>query len=197
LGGMKYQGDTRFEFREFGTNLTPVKRKLDALATAEEQPPSRETYIVTRLNIESNVKIRGKHLQVKGLKARLEMLEQWEPIFSKKFPVSSEDVENSVFPPLGLDIDLSEEAELTEDALLALVAGQHSLATIVVDKRRTLFDLGASEAEFCEIEIGEERLHTVAIEAPESEAAKQALRSLGLEAAGNESYPAFLQRRLF
>ena len=194
---MKYQDATRFEFRAFGTNLMPVKRKLEALGTAEEQPPSRETYIVTRLNIESNVKIRGKHLQVKGLKARLQMLEQWEPIFSKKFPVSSEDVESSVFPPLGLDVYLGEEVELTEDTLLALVAEQPALATIVVGKRRTLFDLGTSEAEFCELEIGEERLHTVAIESPEAEAAKQALRDLGLEAAGNESYPAFLQRRLF
>ena len=162
-----------------------------------EQPPSRETYIVTRLNIESNVKIRGNHLQVKGLKARLQMLEQWEPILSKKFPVSSKDVENFVFPPLGLDVDLGEEAELTEDALLALVSEQPALATIVVDKRRTLYDLGDCEAEFCELEIGEEKLHTVAIEAIEAEAAKQALRDLGLEAVENESYASFLQRRLF
>jgi len=194
---MKYQGDTRIEFREFGTNLTPVKRKMEALGTAEEQQPSRETYIVTRLNIESNVKIRGKHLQVKVLRARLEMLEQWEPILGKKFPVSSKDVESFVFPPLGLDVDLGEEVELTEDALLALVSGQHALATIVVDKRRTLYDLGNYEAEFCELEIGEERLHTVAIETPEADAARQALRDLGLEAAENESYAGLLQRRLF
>jgi hypothetical protein len=194
---MKYQGDTRFEFREFGTNLTPVKRRMESLGTAEEQPPSRETYIVTRLNIESNVKIRGKHLQVKGLRARLEMLEQWQPILGKKFPVSSEDVESFVFPPLGLDVDLGEEVELTEDAFLALVSGQHALATIAVDKRRTLYDLGNCEAEFCDLEIGEERLHTVSIEAIEAEAARQTLRDLGLEAGENESYASFLQRRLF
>lgn len=194
---MKYQDATRFEFREFGTNLTPMKRKMEALGTGVEQPPSRETYIVTRLNIESNVKIRGKHLQVKGLKARLQMLEQWEPVLGKKFPVSSKDVENFAFPPLGLDVDLGEEAELTEDALLALVSEQPALATIVVDKRRTLYDLGSCEAEFCELEIGEERLHTVAIEAVEAEAAKQALRDLGLKAAENESFASFLQRRLF
>ncbi len=194
---MKYQDVTRFEFRTFGTNLIPVRRKMEARATGEEGPPSRETYIVTRLNIESNVKIRGKHLQVKGLKARLQMLEQWEPIFSKKFPVSSEDVENLVFPPLGLDVDLGEERELTEEALLELVSEQPALATTMVNKRRTLFDLGSCEGEFCELEIGEEKLHTVAIEAVEAEAAKRALRDLGLEAAANESYASFLQRRLF
>lgn len=194
---MKYQDVTRFEFRTFGTNLTPVRRKMEALGTGEDQPLSRETYIVTRLNIESNVKIRGKHLQVKGLKARLQMLEQWEPIFSKKFPVSSEDVENLVFPPLGLDVDLGEETELSEEALLALVAEQPALATIEVDKRRTLFDLGSCEAEFCVLGIGEESLQTVAVEAIEADAAKRALRDLGLEAAENESYASFLQRRLF
>jgi hypothetical protein len=194
---MKYRDVTRFEFRAFATNLTPVRRKLEALATGEEQPPSRETYIVTRLNIESNVKIRGEHLQVKGLKARYQMLEQWEPLFSKKFPVSSEDIENFVFPPLGLDVDLGDETALTEEALLALVAEQHALATVEVAKRRTLFDLGGSEAEFCELEIGEERLHTVAIEAVETEAAKRTIGDLGFEAAQNESYASFLQRRLF
>jgi hypothetical protein len=194
---MKYRDVTRFEFRTFGTNLIPVKLKMEALGTGEEQSLSRETYIVTRLNIESNVKIRGKHLQVKGLKARLQMLERWEPIFSKRLPVSSKDVENLVFPPLGLDVDLGEETELTEEALLALVSEQPALASIVVDKRRTLFDLGSCEAEFCELEIGEERPHTVAIEAIDATAAKQALRDLGLETVENESYASFLQRRLF
>jgi hypothetical protein len=194
---MKYRDVARFEFRVFATNLTPVKRKLEALATGEEQPASRETYIVTRLNIESNVKIRDEHLQVKGLKARYQMLEQWEPLFSKKLPVSTKDVENFVFPPLGLDVDLGDETELAEEALLALVAGEHALATVEVAKRRTLFDLGGSEAEFCELEIDEERLQTVAIEAVESEAAKRAIGVLGLEATQNESYASFLQRRLF
>jgi len=194
---MKYRDVARFEFRVFATNLIPVKRKLEALATGEEQPESRETYIVTRLNIESNVKIRGRKLQVKVLVARLQMLEEWEPIFSEPLPVSSKDVEDFVFPPLGLDVDLGDEAQLTEDALLALVAEQHALAAIVVDKRRTLYDLRSSEAEFCELEIGEELLHTVAVESPEAEAVSQALRDLGLETAENESYAEFLQRRLF
>lgn len=194
---MKYRDVTRFEFRTFATSLTPVKRKLEVLATGEVQPPSRETYIVTRLNIESNVKIRGEHLQVKGLKARYQMLEQWEPLFSRKLPVSSKDIEDFVFPPLGLDVDLGDETELTEEALLVLVAEQHALATAEVAKRRTLFDLGGSEAEFCELEIGEERLHTVAIEAVEPEAAKRAIGVLGLEAVQNESYALFLQRSLF
>ena len=194
---MKYKDVTRFEFRAFATNLSPVKRKLEALVTGEEQPPSREIYIVTRLNIESNVKIRGGHLQVKGLKARYQMLEQWEPLFSKKLPVSSEDVENFVFPPLGLDVDLGDERELAEDTLLALVSEQPALATVQVDKQRTLFDLGGCEAEFCALEIGEERLHTIAIEAVEAEAARRTIAELGLEAAQNESYASFLQRRLF
>ena len=193
----KFENKARFEFRQFGPDLSSIRDALAALGEGKQQEPSRETYIVTRLNIESNVKIRGAHLQVKGLRARLQMLEQWEPIFSKKLPVSSKDVENSVLPPLGLDVDLGRETQLDEDGLLAAVAQQPALATIVVDKRRTLYDLGSCEAEFGELEIGEERLHTVALETPEADAAKQVLRDLGLEAVENESYAAFLQRRLF
>jgi hypothetical protein len=67
----------------------------------------------------------------------------------------------------------------------------------VVGKRRTLFDLGDCEAEFSQLMIGEDRLQTVAVEAIDAGAATAALRQAGLEAARNESYPAFLQRRLF
>ena len=90
-----------------------------------------------------------------------------------------------------------ETPPLSEGGLLALVAQQPALATIEVDKRRTLYDLGGCEAEFCELKIGEDRLQTVAVEAVEADAAKAALQDIRLEVARNESYAAFLQRRLF
>ena len=194
---MKYQDEIRFEFREFGKDLSSVQRRLSELGTGVAQPPSRETYIVTRLNIESNVKIRAKRLQVKGLRARLQMLEQWQPVLNQKFPITAREVEDVVLPALGLDVDLGETPPLSEGGLLALVAQQPALATIEVDKRRTLYDLGGCEAEFCELKIGEDRLQTVAVEAVEADAAKAALQDIRLEVARNESYAAFLQRRLF
>lgn len=194
---MKFQDVSRFEFRIFGSDLSELRDALAALGAGVAQPESRETYIVTRLNVESNVKIRAHRLEVKGLQGRLRLLEQWEPVLKSEFPVPADPIENIVAPALGVDVELEEASPLTEHALLALLAEQPSLASVVVDKERTLFDLGACEAEFTALRIGDEQLQTVAIETPEAEAAEALVRRLGLEAMQNESYPLFLQRRLF
>jgi hypothetical protein len=188
---------TRFEFRRFGEDFTVMRDRFAALGSASKQPASRETYIVTRLNIESNVKIRRGRLQVKILRGRLQMLEEWARPLDADFPVSVEDVEGIVIPALGLDLEIGSGGALSEGALLAVVSGQHALATVKLDKQRTLYDLGNCTAEFCELRIGGDKLHTIAIETPDAEAAHAVLNQVGLGEAQNESYPAFLQRRLF
>jgi hypothetical protein len=194
---MKFQDVTRFEFRVFGDNLAALREAFAALATGEAQPASRETYILTRLNVESNVKIRGDRLEVKGLQGRLRLLEQWQPILKSEFPVPADDIENVVAPALGVDMELDAVPPLTEDVLLALAIEQPALGSVVVEKQRTLFDLGDCEAEFTHLVIGDERLETVAIEAIEAKAAERVLKRTGLDAQQNESYSVFLQRRLF
>jgi len=194
---MKLQDETRFEFRQFGKDLSAVKQAFAALGRGNEHPARSETYIVTRLNIESNVKIRAGRLEVKGLRGRLGMLEQWTRVLDAEFPVTVEEIENVVIPALGLDLELGSGGALTEGALLALVSGQPALATVEVEKRRTLFDLDDCEAEFCELRIGDDRLHTISIEAIDAEAVRSVLRKARLEDVQNESYAAFLQKRLF
>ena len=194
---MKFQNVARFEFRVFGDDLTGVRTAFAARGPGARQPPSRETYIVTRLNIESNVKVRSDRLEVKGLQGRLLMLEQWVPVLKSSFPVPAEEIEDVVAPALGIDLVLGRTPPLSLPALLALAAAQPALATIVVDKVRTLFDLGDCEAEFCELRLGEDRLQTVAVEAVEAGPAQTLLREAGLDGAQNESYALFLQRRLF
>jgi hypothetical protein len=194
---MKFQDIARFEFRVFADDLAQFRDAFAALGWGTEQPPSRETYIVTRLNVESNVKIRAHCLEVKGLQGRLQLLEQWQPVLKSAFPVTADDVENAVAPALGIDVDLRDAPPFTEGALVAFAAEQPALKAVVVDKRRTLFDLGDCEAEFTELGIDPDRLQTVAIEAAEAHPADALLRRVGLEAARNESYSLFLQRRLF
>jgi hypothetical protein len=194
---MKYTDETRFEFRRFGTDLSAVRDQLAALGNGEKHPERRETYIVTRLNIESNVKIRNARLEVKGLVGRLQMLEQWKPVLKAEFPVSTDAVENIVVPALGLDLELGSRGAFTESALLAALANQPALATVRVEKQRTLFDLGTCTAEFAKLKIDDDKLETIAFEAVDADAEIELLRKLGLEDADNESYAAFLQRRLF
>jgi hypothetical protein len=194
---MKFQDATRYEFREFGRDLTAARNAIAALGPGTEQEPSRETYIVTRLNIEANVKIRRSKLEVKGLRGRLQLLEQWQPMLATVLPVPAGAIEDLVAPALGINVDLDGTRAFSEAALLAFVEDQPALATIVVDKQRTLFDLGDCEAEFCELKIDGEKLHTVACEAVDAAAANAFLQRAGLMQGRNESYPAFLQRRLF
>ena len=194
---MKFQDVTRFEFRIFGRDLGAARAAFAALGAGSVQPDSRETYIVTRLNVESNVKIRDGRLEVKGLQGRLRLLEQWQPVFTSEFPVAATDIENVVGPALGIDLELATAPPLTEAVLFALVSEQPALASVVVEKQRTLFDLGDSEAEFTDLVIGDDRLQTVAVEAAEAKAAEALLARTGLDAEQNESYAVFLQRRLF
>lgn len=195
---MKFRPDeTRYEFRQFGVDLAKVRDAFAGLGKAEVLPASRETYIVTRLNIESSVKIRGGRLQVKTLQARLGALEEWARPLDAELPVSIDDVENIVLPALGLDVEIGERGALGEGALLAIARGQHALATVAVEKQRTLCEIGSCVAEFCVLHVDEEALQTVAIEALDAEALRNLLQRVGLDEAQNESYAEFLQRRLF
>jgi hypothetical protein len=195
---MAFESDeTRYEFRQFGTDLTAVRDAFAKIGKGEPHAASRETYIVTRLNIDSNVKIRGGRLQVKTLQARSGELEQWARPLNAEFPVAVTDIESIVLPALGLDIEIGEGGAFGEGALLTLARAQHALAVAEVEKQRTLFDLDVCVAEFCLLQIGEEKLQTIAVEAVDPLAALTLLRGIGLTEAQNESYAAFLQRRLF
>ena len=195
---MKVANDeTRYEFRKFGIDLTKARDVLATRGKGTVQPASRETYIVTRLNIESNVKVRGGRLQVKTLRGRLGILEQWARPLNAEFPVPVEEVESIVLPALGLDLEIGRGGALSENALLAVVSGQHALATTRADKRRTLFEIDNCVGEFCELRIDDDKLHTIAVEASDADAALALLNELGLSDEQNESYSEFLQRRLF
>lgn len=195
---MKFAPDeTRFEFRIFAPDLSSVRDALAAMAQGNQLPESRETYIVTRLNIESNVKIRGGRLQVKTLQARRGLLDQWARPLDAEFPVSVADIENIVLPALGLDLEIGERGALVESALLALLGDQHALATIDVVKQRTLYDTADCVAEFTHLTIGDDAMETVAIEAADPLAAEALMQKISIADTQNDSYAEFLQRRLF
>lgn len=194
---MKFRDVARFEFRMFGDELSALGKAFAVRGTANPQPLSREAYIVTRLNTESNVKIRDGRLDVKGLLGRLGVLEQWQPVLSAELPVAADVIENVVVPALGLDVDIAKDEPFTQSALLAWAETVADLASVVVEKQRTLFDLGACETEVTQLAIDADRLQTIAVEGPDADAVRALLEEVGLANARNESYPAYLQRRLF
>lgn len=195
---MRFKDDaTRYEFRQFAADLTKVRNAFAKLARGEELRVSQETYIVTRLNIESNVKIRGGRLQVKTLEARLGTLELWARPLNAEFPVAVDDIESVVLPALGLDLEIGDRGAFAEGPFLALMGEQHALAIIEVEKQRTLYEIDACVAEFCRLQLGGDAVQTIAIEALDAGAASALLDKVDLGEALNESYAEFLQRRLF
>jgi hypothetical protein len=189
--------ETRYEFRQFGKDMTSVRDAFAKLDKGKAQPKSRETYIVTRLNIEANVKIRGAKLQVKTLEARLGVLEQWARPLNAEFPVGVQDIEMIVLPALGVDMELGEEGAFSEGVLLTVVEDQPSLAVQEVVKQRTLYEIGGCVAEFCKLSVGNETVQTIAVEATDAQAALALLAEIGLADGENESYSEYLQRLLF
>ena len=49
---MKFKDATRYEFRRFGEDFAVMRDRFAALGSGNKKPATRETYIVTRLNIE-------------------------------------------------------------------------------------------------------------------------------------------------
>mgnify|MGYP000314553771 CR=1 FL=1 len=82
----------RFEFRIFAADLASVRDKLNLRAKGTLQDPSRETYIVSRRNAESNVKIRARCLEVKGLQRRLPPPDQSLPLATSPLPLPAASV---------------------------------------------------------------------------------------------------------
>ena len=135
---------------------------------------------------------------MKTLRGRLQLLEQWARPLDAEFPVSVDDVEGIVIPALGLDLEIGSGGALTEGALLAFVSGQHALATVKVDKQRTLYDLGNCVAEYLRAAYRRRQAARPSLSRrPTREAALAVLNKVGLGEAQNESYAEFLQRRLF
>ena len=119
---MKFQDAIRFEFRLFGADLTRVRDAFAALGPSIEQPPSRETYIVSRLNIESNVKARRGRLEVKGLRGRLQNLEQWQPVLASELPVTADEADSAVIEPLPVHSDLAARCGTTRETVARAIS---------------------------------------------------------------------------
>jgi hypothetical protein len=69
--------DRRFEFRIFGQELDALPKMFASEGKEIGNDTSISLYLVSRLNIEANVKIREGQLEVKTLEARQRQLELW------------------------------------------------------------------------------------------------------------------------
>jgi hypothetical protein len=189
--------ETRFEFRVFDSDLESLRPQLMRMSPQHSLQESTETYIVTRLNIEAGVKIRQHCLEMKLLEAREGILEVWQPVLRAELPVAAATFKDVVAPALGVDVDLPNDAQLTEAALIDVAQSVPALTHVSIAKRRSQFELDACMVELTDLDLGRATAQTVAFEGADFVSVMQAVRQLGLARRTNESYPCYLQRILF
>lgn len=189
--------EPRFEFRIFASGLSAIAPALAAQADSREEDTGSSTYLLSRLTIESNAKIRAGRLEVKRLRARDGLLELWEPTFSRALAVTGRDFANEVAAPLGLDLDLPGDAQLTAAAIGDICEIEPALACLEVERSRRRYVLGAELGEHVLLRIGARTLESIAIEGARPDGVRRRCHELGITNRLNESYPAVLQRLAF
>src|SRR5271166_6099661 len=133
----------RYEFRVWAETLTPIRERLERLASPKETV-SQETYLVSATTDKCNAKIRAELMDIKILVAEDRGLEQWSPILKAGFPLGSSVIASKVFPSLELPPPVLAKSEYTLDEFLGDVMRPESRITIVnVSKTRYQFSIGA------------------------------------------------------
>src|SRR5215471_9027664 len=93
----------RYEFRIWSESLTPLQKKLEAMAQPRETK-SQETYLISAVTERCNAKIRAELMDIKILIAEDRGLEQWNPIMKSGFPLRSAVIAEQVFPSLEVPV---------------------------------------------------------------------------------------------
>lgn len=190
--------DRRFEFRIFGRELGALPKMFAREGKEIGHDSSVSLYLVSRLNIEANVKIREGQLEVKTLEARQRQLELWRLSAKEKLPVTAEFANNHVFAPLGLDhVDLPGEAAIGIEEFAAIADDFAALYFMEIQKNRVQYSIGPGLAEYVHILWEDGSAESVGLEADRPEAVQNMMHLFALEAMENWSYPTFLQRTAF
>lgn len=178
------QSDPRYEFRVWN-------RAFPKLPQPDSEPWSEETYLLVASRPDTNVKLRGDVVEIKELVKRHHALELWRPGPQLDFPLTGSTLGRELLPRLPLDATGAEDCPAPAD-LLQLARASGAVLVIALRKRRRLFEVMEARAEVTEVEVGERRSRTAAVEHERPEVVEQAARTLGLDAFPNLSYPAAL-----
>ena len=185
----------RYEFRIWSESLTPLQKKLEAMAQPRETK-SQETYLISAVTEKCNAKIRAELMDIKVLIAEDRGLEQWKPIMKSGFPLESAVIAEEVFPSLMLPAPTLPNSQYSMDEFFAqVVAKEPKIAVVDVTKTRYQFNIAACATEYSSITINKVARETVAVESTDPDAVLQLVRELGINEP-NVSYVREIRRTL-
>ena len=170
----------RYEFRIWSESLTPLQKKLEAMAQAKETK-SQETYLVSAVTEKCNAKIRAELMDIKLLIAEDRGLEQWKPLMKSGFPLSSAAIGEQVFPSLAVPAPKLAKSEYSMDEFFSeVVASEPKIAVVDVTKTRYQFNIGVCATEYSNITINKTPRDTVAVESTDPDAVLELVKKLGI-----------------
>lgn len=179
----------RYEFRVWGTDLSPLLERLRAAGDPAPIQESAETYIVPRTESLFNAKIRNEALDIKRLMRTEGPLELWCVHLKALFPINCGTLRDKVCPVLLLDPEDLVRPSYDRTAFVeTVIEPSPELTVIRLTKRRRRFDLGPCTAEFTQVHLGGETVDTVAVESEDAEATLEAIARLGLTGEANRNY---------
>ena len=185
----------RYEFRVWAETLTPIRERLERLASPK-RTVSQEIYLISAITDKCNAKIRADLMDIKVLVAEDRGLEQWNPILKATFPLGSSVVATQVFPSLELPPPVLAKSKYTLEEFLGDVMRAEPRITIVdVSKTRYQFSIGVCAAEYAQITLNGIPRDTVAVESVDPDAVLKLVGELGVSEA-NTSYIREIKRAL-
>ncbi len=179
----------RWEWRTFGSHLSKARDVFDRLQP-DRAGESDELYLLPTSG--ASVKIRDGLVDIKTRHVvDANGLELWKPTLKQGFPLSPADVVE-VFEAFQLPAESAPGAESLDALLVALRERASETRTVEVHKRRAHYAFEGCLAEVSDVEVGERRTGTIAIESEDPAAVSRAIAAAGLVGYVNTSYPAGL-----
>ena len=179
----------RAEFRVFGqkildrvtTTMWKAQAKLFKIRT------SGETYILSALTNEANVKIRDGLLDIKTKVSETpDGYEVFQPRGKFQFPVSKDELAK-IFENLLVEMELGQDT-YTLDEFIAMVKAHKDLAAVDVQKERYGFSVDGMICEYGKILFNGAMLETACVESEDYEGMTKAIKALELDQMENVNY---------
>lgn len=180
----------RAEFRVFGKNIISGVQKhmweCKATLYAARVMPS-ETYFLSRLTNDANVKVRDGLLDIKVKVGETDDgYEIFQPRGKFRFPVSREELAQ-ILSHLMVNIELTQDT-YTLDEFISMARANADLAVVTVEKERFGFSVNGIICEYAKVWFNGALVETACCESENYAGMKTAIESLGISTLPNTNY---------
>jgi exopolyphosphatase/guanosine-5'-triphosphate,3'-diphosphate pyrophosphatase len=176
----------RWEWRTFGHAFGSAEDKIKTYSAKVRE--SSEVYILSTKSMD-NTKIRDMLMDIKYLvQVNEKKLEQWYPLLKAGFPITPEDLRQTI-KAWKIDVPDSDVRQYTYDDFLNVFVKRHpALRMVHVYKERHGFTINNCIVEIANLKFDNEPIRTVAVEHEDPALVYETVKLLGLDGFENINY---------